>query len=315
MRSLRLVPLAVAVAALSIASPAAADPSQKEWAEWKQLVEAGKKAMREGQPAAAVDTLRRADAIHKSPSLDVDLATALAAAGKLVEARALFLRVSQSSDPSILWKRARDAAKKALADLEPRVPTLRVTVSGASGASVTVDGQKIATGSDSPFDPGNHTIVASADGYRTIERTVNLGAGKHDVISLDMVASGTSAPAAAPEEKSTGSRVPGIVLLSVGGAALVAGGVFGGLAFSAVSDAKAVCKGTSCPASAAADIDRSKTFGNVSTGLFIGGGLVAVVGIILTAVAPGGTKAEPAKDAIHLSPFVGPGSAGVTGRF
>lgn len=304
----------LALSLVSLSGSALADPTQKEWAEWKKLVETAKKAMRDGRPADAVTSLQRADSIHKSPSLDVDLAGALAAAGKLVEARAIYTRVAESKAPGILWKRARDASKKALGDLTPRIPSLQITVGGAPGAAVTVDGQNVATGSDLPLDPGDHTISASADGYRTVEKTVSLTPGKREVVNLDLVPS-APAPGAEAGAKAHGSRVPGIVLVSFGGAALAVGGVFGGLAFSAVSSAKGVCKGDVCPASASDDIDRSKTFGNVSTGLFIGGGVVAAVGVVLTIVAPGGKKGDEGKETAGVVPLVGPGMVGLAGRF
>lgn len=314
MRPRRLISCALcAVALASVPGTALADPTRQEWAEWKQLVESGKKAMREGRPKDAVTALQRAEGIHKSPSVEVDLATALTAAGKLVEARKVLTRVAESTDQGVIWKRARDAAKKALADLSPRVPSLRIAVSGAPGAAVSVDGEKVTTDADVAVDPGDHTVRATADGFREVERTVSLAAGKRESITLEMVAAAPSGAATASEQR--GSRVPGIVLLSIGGAALAAGGVLGGLAFSAVGSAKAACAGTDCPPSAAADIDRSKLFGNASTGLFIGGGVVAAVGIVLTIVAPGGKKADPPKDSAAITPFVGPGTVGVAGRF
>jgi hypothetical protein len=305
---------ALAIALASLSTTALAAPTKQEWAEWKKLVETAKKAMREGRPGDAVTSLQRADSIHKSPSVDVDLASALAASGKLVEARAIYARVAESKEHGVLWKRARDASKKALAELGPKVPSLRVSVSGAPGASVTVDGNKVETGSDVPIDPGEHTVSASAEGFRAAEKAVSLAIGQHEVVNLDLVASGP-ASGADGADKPHGSRVPGIVLLSVGGAALAVGGVLGGLAFSAVSSAKEVCKGDVCPPSASDDISRSKTFGNASTGLFIGGGALAVTGIVLTIVAPGGKKAEDGKDKVGVVPVFGPGMVGLAGRF
>lgn len=314
MRSPRLVVLALAAAALISGSsaPALAEPTQKQWAEWKQLVESSKKAMREGRPGDAAEALRRAHGIHQSPTVEVDLAAALTASGKLVEARKLFAKLAASTEPGVIWKRARDAAKKALADLDPRVPKLRVTIKGSAGAAVTVDGANIPTDADVPLDPGDHRVVATADGFVTVERSVSLAAGKQEQVTLEMAA--TPAPAAPPED-SRGSRVPGIVLLGVGGAGLIVGGVFGGLAFSAASTAKAQCKGNLCPAAAQSDIDRSRLHGNVSTGLFIGGGVVAAVGIVLTIVAPGGKKAEPQKDSVALTPLLSPDMMGLAGKF
>lgn len=314
MRSPRLASaLAAAALVTTISLTSSAEPTQKQWAEWKQLVEKAKKAMREGRAGDAVEALQRAGSIHKSPTVEVDLAAALTTAGKLVEARKVLVRLRDSNEQSVIWKRARDAAKKALADLEPRVPRLRISVKGVVGAAVTVDGATVATDSDVAVDPGNHTIVATADGYRTLERAVSLAAGKQEILLLEMEAVAPATPASA--EDSRGSRVPGVILLSVGGAGLIAGGVFGGLAFGAVSKAKEQCTGNVCAPAAQSDIDRSKLFGNLSTGLLIGGGVVAAVGVVLTIVAPGGKKSDAPKDTASITPLLGPGLVGMAGTF
>jgi hypothetical protein len=100
---------------------------------------------------------------------------------------------------------------------------------------------------------------------------------------------------------------------SGGGLLLVLGGVFGGLAFSAAGSAKAQCNGNVCLPTAQDDIDHSKTFGNVSTGMFIAGGAVAVAGVVLAIVAPGGSSA-PAKNA-RVVPWIGGDQVGVAGTF
>ena len=71
-----------------------------------------------------------------------------------------------------------------------------------------------------------------------------------------------------------------------------------------------------CPAAAESDISRSKLYGNVSTGMLIGGGAVAVTGIVLAIVAPGGKKKsdEGAKSG-WVVPWVGGDQVGVAGTF
>lgn len=306
--------LAAALALTLTTSAALAEPTRQQWMEWKQLNESAQKALREGRAGDAVDALRRADAIHKSPTLDVTLAGALAAAGRLVEAQQLYTRLADSTDPGVLWKRARDAAKKARSALAPRVPSLRVVLRGPPGATLRIDGAAATSGDEVPLDPGAHTVRAAGEGLTTVERTVSLAPGERSQLILDLAASGGSRFEAAPGASGGGSRVPGGVLIGVGGAALVVGGALGGLAFSAASAAKDRCTGSSCPPAASADIDRSKAFGNASTGLIIGGGAIAVAGIVLAVVAPFGKKDDPAKDA-RLTPILGPGVVGVAGRF
>jgi hypothetical protein len=302
--------------ALALTTNAAlAEPTRQQWMEWKQLNESAQRALREGRPGDAVDALRRADAIHKSPTLDVSLAGALLAAGRLVEAHRVYTTVAGSTDPGILWKRARDAAKKALLDLSPRVPSLRVVLRGPPGASLSIDGAPATSGGDLLLDPGQHTVRASGEGLAPVERSVSLAPGERSQLILELApAGGGTRFEAASASSGGGSRVPGGILLGVGGAALAVGGVMGGVALSAAGAAKDHCTGSTCSPAAAADIDRSKLFGNASTGLVIAGGAVAVAGIVLAVVAPGGKKDDAAKDA-RITPILGPGMVGVAGRF
>ncbi len=101
--------------------------------------------------------------------------------------------------------------------------------------------------------------------------------------------------------------------MSLGGAALVAGGVFGGIAFHDTSLAKTQCQGNQCPGDTANLISRSKMWGNLSTGFLVGGGIVAATGIGLFIAAPGGGKSDEAPKAsvARVSPWAGPGSAGL----
>lgn len=313
MRSVRHVSTALGAAALVslFSSAVLAEPTAREWAEWKRLRQSAQTAMHAGRAGDAVDALRRADSIHKSPTVDLELGLALAAAGKLVEARSVLGALAASTDPGVLVKRARDAAKKALVNLTPRVPSLEVTVSGAGGAQVevTIDGAKVSTGSAVEVNPGEHTVRATADGFSAAERSVRVAEGRRAPVTLELVAPNAVARSAKDVPGSSGSRVPGAVVLSVGGAGLIVGAIFGGLAMSAAGSAKEHCLGNDCTPAASDDISRSKTFGDVSTGMFIGGGVVAVVGIVLTIVAPGG------KDTAGVAPFIGPATVGLAGRF
>jgi hypothetical protein len=198
------------------------------------------------------------------------------------------------------------------ADLKAKIPTVKVTVKGPSGkASVTVDGIEVDASGEIAVDPGAHNVGASAAGFKAIEKDVKLAEGARQTVELALEA---DAPPP-PKEDEKGSRVPGIVVTSIGGAALIVGGVFGGLAFSATSAAKKQCNGNVCMPSAESDISRSKLFGNVSTGMLIGGGAVAAAGIVLTILAPGGKKSDEGAKSARVVPWVGADQVGVAGTF
>jgi hypothetical protein len=306
---------AAALAIVLLPAAAHAAPSAKDKAAARALVATAKKASKAHRYDDAVTALKKADKLDPSPATELDLGQALIASGKLVEARRVLRPVAEGPAAA----RTTKSAKKALADLEPRIPTVRLEVVGPakSTAGGTLDGMDLDVAREVPANPGDHTVGATADGYIGAERGVVLAEGAHEVVKLRLAAVPREPdPPPPPPAKKSGSRVPGVVTLSIGGAGLVAGGVLGALAFQATSAAKAQCAGDVCPPGAANDVARSKLYGNASTGLFIAGGAVAAAGIVLIVVAPGGSSGE--KDeakAVHVTPWIGAGQAGVSGTF
>ncbi len=326
---MRVLSLLTAAALLSIspavlAAPSASAPSAKDRAEAKARAAEGRKRMKDKRWVEAIVALKKAEKLDPSPALAVEVAEAQIGAGKLVEAQKTLSAVADGTESAPAAKRAHAAAKKALADLKARVPTVTVKATGAPPGKVTalVDGIEVEGTDDIAVNPGDHTISAAAEGFVNAEKDVHFDEGAHQRITLQLASATRPVADAEGESKKSGSRVPGAVVTTIGGVGLAVGGIFGALAFSASSSAKSQCTGNACPPSAADDISRSKTFGNVSTGLFIGGGAVAVTGIILLIAAPGGgggksDDARPSAGLTGLAPWVSAGSAGVgaAGRF
>jgi hypothetical protein len=310
---------AVALALVSLPAPARAAPAAKDRAAARALVTAAKGAMRQHRYDDAIAALKKADALDPSRATELALGAALVASGKLVEARRVLAAVAGTTDAGRAAKAAREAAKKALAALEPRIPTVRLEIVGPakSEASATIDGLDVSASREVPANPGDHTVGASADGYAGAEKDVVLAEGAHAVVKLRLAAAAVKEPDAPPPlpEKKGGSRVPGVVLLSIGGAGLAAGGVLGALAFSATGAARAQCAGDACPPGAANDLSRSKLYGDASTGAFIAGGALAIAGLVLVIVAPGAAAPKDEAASARVAPWIGAGQAGITGTF
>ena len=266
----------------------------------------------------ALAKLQSADALDPGPALEVDLAQAQVGAGKLVEASKTLAAVTASTESTLPARKAREAAKRALVAVKARVATVKVRVKGApSGrATVQVDDEEVDASAEISVNPGYHSVGAAAGGFTAAQREVTLAEGAHAEVTLELTA---AHPVAVEEKKTTpGSRAPGAVLTVLGGAGLVAGGVFGGLAFAKTSAARSTCSGDVCPPSSADAIATSKTYGNVSTGALIGGGALALTGIILLIVPPHGSASpDDSGKGAAVAPSIGPGVAGLgaTGRF
>jgi hypothetical protein len=124
------------------------------------------------------------------------------------------------------------------------------------------------------------------------------------------------APPPPAGESHGSSSTPGIIVLSVGVAGIAVGSIFGGLALGTKSKLDGACSNKSCPATSQNDIDSLSTQAWVSN-IGLGVGIVgAVIGIVMIASSHGGGPEKQATAArARLSPWVGPGTAGLGGTF
>ncbi|MDB4942753.1 MAG: Tetratricopeptide 4 [Labilithrix sp.] len=126
-------------------------------------------------------------------------------------------------------------------------------------------------------------------------------------------------PAPPPPESHT--PVGPIVLMSLGGAALVAGGVFGVLTLGARSDVSKGCKdaaggGKLCTSDASSAIDKEKTFSLVTDISLASGIVLAGVGVYLLVSGGDTHKAHAVMNApVHLAGGPGQGGMSLVGSF
>ena len=308
---------ALAAALVSFTSiHAFAAPSPKEKAEAKALVEKAHKALKEKRFPDAMGALAQASKLDPGPAMEVELAKAEAASGKLVDASKRLTAVVTSDGDDAHARAAREAAKSAIGDLAARVPSVKVVVRGATGsASVTIDGVAASASSDESVDPGEHTIVVIADGKPPFERKVTVAEGAHETVEIDVGEGASESPSSGPSK--LGPLLPGIVVTGVGGLTMVIGAVFGGLAIGATSDAKKGCTGNVCADTPARrdQISKARTLGNVSTGMLIAGGVVAAGGVVMIVLKPFSKKKDDAPKGAHVTPWIGLDQVGVAGTF
>jgi hypothetical protein len=80
------------------------------------------------------------------------------------------------------------------------------------------------------------------------------------------------------------------------------------------SSVKTTCNGNECPPSSASDLDIARSTATVSTIAFVAGGVGIAVGV--SALLIGDKRAaEPAPTTARVTPWIGFGSAGVSGTF
>jgi hypothetical protein len=331
-------------------APALADISDADKATARELTIQGYDALKNKDWAGAAERFTRANQLFHAgnapvpPTISVGLARANVAIGKLVSAQELYSKVVHEPLPpnaSGAIATAYEDAQRELAALTPRVPGVVINVKGATEVRVTLDDTEVpsaALGVKRFADPGKHVVRALAVGFSPAEASVTLVEGKTETVTLELKpgpggpavlpppggASGPGAGTGTGTETGAGSGPPpdasaplrrtvGFVGIGVGGVGLLVGAITGGLALSKHNQLTSRCPGGHCPPNSQgmnqSDINSYNLMGNLSTVGFVVGGALAATGIILVATAPSQAPR------VGLVPVLGPGYAGVQGRF
>ena len=306
---------ALAIVALLIALPLAAQESDNKARARELAIEAGD-LLDAGDFEAAFDRSDRAEGLYHAPTHLQMMGEALEGLGRLADALVVYERLAAEPIPAgatSAFIEARKTGEKRLRELIAIVPSMLVKVPVSDGVRITIDGDEYGSGSARRLDPGEHVVVVEADGYERAVRTVKLvEKGGVEVVEIDLVPlyrepqPALASPDAAVEETSDGFPYwPSGVAFAIGGVGLLVGTITGAMSLSQVGDLEQTCAGTQCSANEASTIDDIETLGNVSTAMFIAGGVFAAAGVVLVVVAGDGDR-EVA---------LGPGAIALRGSF
>ncbi len=320
-----------------VAGIAAADPAS----EALKAFERGRAALQTGSYEQACVAFNESYDLDPKAETRFNIALCSEQLGKLATALHHYQELAKSETGS---RRARSA--QAAEALLKRVPRMRIELGNKdkvvpAGFVVTVDGERVINFKDTPIDIGTHTVMAAASGHEnwqgiaeaSWEReivivSITLVAGKPgpDILTLkpprppprkrppvtEPVPDDVVDPVETPAPSS--KRRPIGIAFVVGGGAVLAGGlVVGVLAQGTYSDAKDVCGGLLCGdpddfARGQKLVDKARSRGNLATGLTIGGGVLAVTGLVLWLTAP-----SSGERAIAVTPTTN--GVSVSGRF
>jgi serine/threonine-protein kinase len=304
--SSRAVGFAVALGLGLAAAPAWAEPTAEMRAGAAALFEDARRLMTAGKHAEACPKLEESQRIDPGMGTLFNLAACYEAVGRTASAWVGYRDVAVQAAAANQPDREKAARTKASA-LEAKLMRLKI-IAGADtpGLEIRRDGLVVnpaLVGTALPLDPGPHTLSASAPGKETWEHNVLL---EHPgaTVNVEVPPLGDK-PAGAPVAVQP-SREPapppgdgvsprpwqmplGITATAVGAVGLGVGTAFGFLAKSAF-DASNVsnCNKTTNACNGAGLSQRSDAVlkGNVGTGAFIAGGVLAAAGIVLWATAP-----------------------------
>jgi hypothetical protein len=305
-RARRIRALAIALLLLVIAPGAHAEPSEADKGRARALMDEGAALVEQHSFAAALDKFQKADEIMRVPSTGLEVAKALGALGRLIEARRVALRVAGSAkepnEPDA-FTRAREAAVALAAELDARIPRLRVElrdVPQGAEATLSIDGREVpakeASG-EQILSPGPHEILAEAGSVRASMRvTLSERDRRTTTLTLPSAKTASSVPEP-PTRKTERSNTAGYV---VGGVGLVGLAIAGVTSVVIVGNDKTIkdhCPSDTCPTQEDLDrVDRQKSL-EVINAIAWGVGLAGTsIGAYLILSNPGG------KDETAISP-------------
>jgi hypothetical protein len=306
-----LLPALVAVWILAAPAPAAADGAASDAA--RQQFRAGVAYLEDPEGARYEDAyaaFKKAYELSKSPKIlgNVGLcAMKLERDGEAIEAYRRYLQEVPDIDPeeraqiegdlptliasAVHVKISLDIrlqpAPKTLVLSDTRLPT--------RGASV-LNVYKLRPGqTELVLRPGQHRLAISSDGQAHGSWDVATDPGTslaHTFVIDEAPAAGVATPARVPH--SSPSRVGPLLLLGIGSAGLVAGGVLGAVTLGKVHDLNQQCPNTTCSSpNYRADVESARGFVRATDFVLLGGGLVAVTGLGWLLLMPSSEQDAP----------------------
>lgn len=303
---------AFAPSALAQPAPPAGSGARED--QRSALYKEGVDAAAAGRWAQAKERFAAVLAIRASPKTHFSLAQAEEHLGQIAEALEHY-RLALDGAKAAGEDEVVAESKKSITALEPRVPSVRIVASGATGATATLDGAKTPIGEPVRVDPGDHRVEVTAPGTRTERVSVAIGEQQHLDVPVNLVGTAASTPPApspaegavqprrvdaraptagepSPEDRAPTGGWSGwkTAALVTGGAGIVALGVgtyFGIDAKNKYDQSNSSgCQGDHCTPTAASIRRDALSSATASTVGFVAGGVLLAGGVVLWLVAP-----------------------------
>lgn len=169
----------------------------------RTLATEGAQAFNEGRFKDAVELFSKAESLVHAPPHLLFIARAHAKLGQFVRAREAYMKVIKEQLPSNAPQAFRDAqaaAEEERKQVEPHIGRLTIKVEGAEAAkdlNVAIDGQPVPAvllGVPQPTDPGNHTVTATATGFKAAPASVSLKDAGQGAVTLRLEVDETAPP-------------------------------------------------------------------------------------------------------------------------
>jgi hypothetical protein len=306
------------------APPALAQtPRDADRATARALMVKGYDALDRGDAPQAREGFLAANALVHLPTTAFALARADLALHRLIEAHEALVELAhmpERAGESPDFATARTEGQRLRLDLEARIPSIRIVVTGVEAEApltVVLDDEALPAatlGTARLVDPGPHTVRAEV-GSRSKVTTFDVAEREQQVVTLAFDANSKggvplhserpkdarAAPAAPPRGLGTATWIS----LGVTAAAVAVGGAAGGVAL--VSKNAAVgggCQNDACPSPAQPDAHRAEAFATVSTISFAVAGVAALVSLtsyfLLRPSSPAAAQAQSGRTVLLI---------------
>ncbi len=319
-----LATLPVALAVGTAQGQPAGEPPGEEPSEAAQLFDEGLKRMLAGHHDDACPMLEESFELEPMAGVKFTLADCEAQRGRVATAlrhyRA-YLELYEAMPPEKqLRQRGRNRhSEDAIAELEPRVPTLVLSLpaDAPAGTEVHYQGRSVAPadlGTPRPFDPGAYLFTVRLPTGEGRTHRITLAEGQRAELALELpVRSPVPDPDKGNDDDGQGVdlRTWAYVAGGVGAAGLLIGGITGAVVLGEKSTIEDNCDDTRCNTAGKEAADDAQVLATVSTVGFVVGIAGLAAGTVLWLVSPDEPAAEEqepgdlAPGQVAWRPFVG----------
>ncbi len=325
--SLRLSGLTLGACVFWAAAPAAAQ-DEETLREARATFQKALELEHAGNWGGALKLFRNVGQIKMTPQVRYHIATCEENLGQLVAALGgyeLALAQAEGMHPDFISE-----VQSSIDDLRARIPKVVVErAEGSEAAQIKLDGVQLgesSLGSETPVDPGPHTVTASAPGFEDYQNTVSVAEGSVEVISVTLERKtkdtdrGDTGGVVTPPDSGTPDFGPWpYVAGGVGVGGLILGGSLLGVALGKFGKQKDLCGGDSvdnCPESEKDEVDK---LGRQANGFEAGGwigigvGVVGIgAGVAMLVMGSGAKEESPESGHLQVRPYALGSDAGLS---
>jgi len=198
---LHLAILAVPVCCILLAPATGSAQAAGDIATARRTATEGIRLFQQGDFAGALERLERAQALYDAPVHRLYIARAQVKLGRWVEGAETYRKLARLTLDEGAAKEFRSAVasgKVELAELEPKIPTLRVVLNpeAAHGVRVFINEQELpraAVGIERLSDPGAHKVEVRMEGAASKEQTITLRESAKEEVVFEFLKSAVAA--------------------------------------------------------------------------------------------------------------------------